>query len=93
VPFSPLHWRRKGGAAMSVVVYSTKDCVECRFVKQMLEHKGIDFEVRDIMENKTYREEVESYGMLGVPVTVYNGEAVKGMNPELEKLVEKIEAD
>jgi glutaredoxin-like protein NrdH len=74
-----------------VIVYSTNDCVECSFVKQMLDQHGINYEVRNIMEDKAYRQEVEDLGILGVPVTVYNGEAVKGMNPELQALVEKIQ--
>ncbi|WP_187254448.1 glutaredoxin family protein [Alkalicoccus halolimnae] len=74
-----------------VIVYSTNDCVECSIVKKMLDQHGINYEVRNIMENKAYRQEVEDFGILGVPVTVYNGEAVKGMNPELQALVEKIQ--
>ncbi|NJP38068.1 glutaredoxin family protein [Alkalicoccus luteus] len=72
-----------------VIVYSAPDCVECSFVKQMLDRKGVSYEVRDIMAEKAYREEVQELGLLGVPVTVYEGEAVKGMNPELEALVNR----
>lgn len=76
-----------------VIVYTTNDCVECNIVKRMMTAYEIEFEIRNIMENNVYQEEVSSYGMLGVPVTVYRGRAVKGMNEELQKLVEKIQQD
>ncbi|RNA67973.1 glutaredoxin family protein [Alteribacter keqinensis] len=73
-----------------VIVYSTQNCVECDIVKQMLKENNIDFEVRDVMSSREYQKEVEGFGIMGVPVTVFEGEAVKGMNPELQTLVEKI---
>ncbi|TMW72041.1 glutaredoxin family protein [Alteribacter natronophilus] len=72
-----------------VIVYSTKDCVECDLVKKMLDSKGVDYEVRDVMTSRDYQKEVETFGFMGVPVTVVDGEAVKGMSPDLEKLIEK----
>lgn len=76
-----------------VIVYSTNDCVECNIVKRMLHANNISFEVRDIMSSRQYQEEVEAFGIMGVPVTVFNGEAVKGMTPALEELVEKIKTE
>lgn len=70
------------------IVYSTKGCIECDMVKQMLTNAGIPFEVRDVLTNAEFRDEVEQYGFLGVPVTVINGKAVKGFVPdELNKLI------
>jgi adenosylhomocysteine nucleosidase len=71
-----------------VIVYSTKNCIECDLVKKLLTEKGIAFEVRDVMTSRQYQEEVERFGFLGVPVTVAGGKAVKGYQPEeLEKLL------
>ncbi|MBM6617931.1 glutaredoxin family protein [Bacillus suaedaesalsae] len=71
-----------------VIVYSMDECVECTFVKKMLTEEGIEFEVRDITKNEDYKNEVEKYGFLGVPVTVCGDRAVKGFNPELMEIVE-----
>ncbi|MGO0062295.1 glutaredoxin family protein [Brevibacillus fluminis] len=70
------------------IVYSTKGCIECDMVKQMLTTQGIPFEVRDVMTSAEFRDEVEKFGFLGVPVTVIDGKAVKGFVPdELNKLI------
>ncbi|PYZ91763.1 NrdH-redoxin [Salipaludibacillus keqinensis] len=73
-----------------VIVYSTNDCIECEFVKKMLLQNNIQFEIRDITTNQKYQQEVEKYGYLGVPVTVFGDTAVKGMNPDLQALVERM---
>jgi len=74
-----------------VIVYSTPGCVECNYVKQMLEEEKIPFEVRDVMSSVEYQQEVEKFGFMGVPVTVVGDRAIKGFNPELKELLETIE--
>lgn len=76
-----------------VIVYSTNDCVECGIVKRMLTEYDIAFEERNIVESIKYQKEVESLGIMGVPVTIYKEEAVKGMTPELQTLVERIQEE
>ncbi|MGG1663457.1 5'-methylthioadenosine/adenosylhomocysteine nucleosidase [Brevibacillus sp. NRS-1366] len=74
--------------APDAIVYSTKNCVDCNLVKEWLTAKGVSFEVRDVMTSRTYQEEVERFGFMGVPVTVVGDKAVKGFAPsELEQLV------
>lgn len=74
-----------------VIVYSTKNCVDCDMVKQWLTAKGVAFEVRDVMTSRAYQEEVERFGFMGVPVTVAGEKAVKGFQPsELEQLVNSV---
>ncbi|MFP3122490.1 glutaredoxin family protein [Ectobacillus funiculus] len=70
-----------------VIVYSTAGCVECNYVKQMLEEEGIAFEVRDVMASVEHQKEVEKFGFMGVPVTVIGNQAVKGFTPELKELI------
>ncbi|UFJ61422.1 5'-methylthioadenosine/adenosylhomocysteine nucleosidase [Brevibacillus sedimenti] len=73
-----------------VIVYSTKNCIDCDMVKQWLTAKGVAFEVRDVMTSRAYQEEVERFGFMGVPVTVVGDKAVKGFQPdELEKLLSR----
>ncbi|USG67192.1 5'-methylthioadenosine/adenosylhomocysteine nucleosidase [Brevibacillus ruminantium] len=72
----------------AVIVYSTKNCIDCDMVKNWLTAKGLRFEVRDVMTSRAYQEEVERFGFMGVPVTVVGEKAVKGFQPvELEQLV------
>ncbi|MBU9720032.1 MULTISPECIES: glutaredoxin family protein [Bacillaceae] len=73
-----------------VIVYSTDGCVECNYVKKMLEDKGVPFEVRDVMAKREYQLEVEKFGFMGVPVTVVGDRAVKGFKPELNDLIKDI---
>jgi glutaredoxin-like protein NrdH len=70
-----------------VIVYSTKDCIECEMVKQVLTEEGIPFEVRDVSINNEFQKEVEKYGFLGVPVTVAGDKVVKGFTNELKELI------
>lgn len=72
----------------TVIVYTTKDCIECTMVKRVLTEEGIPFEARDISKNPAFQKEVEKYGFLGVPVTVLNERAVKGFTNELKEIIE-----
>jgi glutaredoxin-like protein NrdH len=76
-----------------VIVYSTKDCIECTMVKQVLTESGIAFEVRDISVNSEFQKEVEKYGYLGVPVTVAGNKVVKGFTNELKELIEIVKQE
>jgi glutaredoxin-like protein NrdH len=71
-----------------VLVYTTNDCIECTMVKKVLTQEGVPFEVRNISINPEYQKEVEKYGYLGVPVTVFKTRAVKGFTNELKELME-----
>ncbi|MEO2075599.1 MAG: glutaredoxin family protein [Bacillus sp. (in: firmicutes)] len=72
----------------SVIVYTTNDCIECTMVKQVLTEEGIAFEARNVAIKPEFQKEVEKYGFLGVPVTVYDGRAVKGFTNELKELMD-----
>ncbi len=71
-----------------VIVYSAEGCIECSMVKKVLAEENIPFEVRDVLENPEYQQEVEKFGFLGIPVTVVGERAVKGFNNELKELIE-----
>jgi glutaredoxin-like protein NrdH len=71
-----------------IIVYTTQDCIECTMVRKVLTEEGISFEVRDISINPEYQKEVEKYGYLGVPVTVFQNRAIKGFTNELKELLE-----
>ncbi|MCQ6277700.1 glutaredoxin family protein [Bacillus sp. EB600] len=71
-----------------VIIYSTEGCIECTMVKKVLTEENIPFEVRDVLANPDYQQEVEKFGFLGVPVTVVGDKAVKGFTNELKELIE-----
>jgi glutaredoxin-like protein NrdH len=71
-----------------VIVYSSNDCIECTYVKKMLEGEGVPFEVRNVSESEQFQKEVDKYGFLGVPVTVVGETAIKGFTQELVELIE-----
>ncbi|WP_456275125.1 glutaredoxin family protein [Bacillus sp. AK128] len=73
-----------------VIVYTSNDCVECTYVKKMLEEVGVPFQVRNITEQEQYKQEVEKFGFLGVPVTVVGDTAIKGFTLELVELINNI---
>ncbi|MEH7118224.1 glutaredoxin family protein [Neobacillus vireti] len=72
----------------NVIVYTTNDCIECTMVKKILTEEGILFEIRDISKDPSFQKEVEQYGYLGVPVTVYENRAVKGFTNELKEIID-----
>ncbi|MFT9850452.1 glutaredoxin family protein [Aneurinibacillus sp. REN35] len=75
---------------MSIIVYSAPGCSTCELVKNYLTDKGYTFEVRDLLSNQEYQKEVEAFGIMGIPVTVVNGKAVKGFDPaELNQLLQE----
>ncbi|MEM1504579.1 glutaredoxin family protein [Domibacillus sp. 8LH] len=72
-----------------VIVYSMDDCVECEFVKRVLTEEKVPFEVRDVRASEKYQQEVEEFGFLGVPVTVWENRAIKGFTPELQDIIDR----
>jgi glutaredoxin-like protein NrdH len=73
-----------------VIVYSTKDCIECTMVKKVLTEEAIPFEERDISVHPEFQLEVEKYGYLGVPVTVYQNLALKGFTNDLRQIIDSV---
>lgn len=57
-----------------VKVYSFETCPWCTKVKNYLDARGVEYEVRDIELDETAREECEKIsGDLAVPVTTIDG--------------------
>lgn len=62
-----------------IVLYSAQLCSDCQKLKEFMDARGIDYELRDIRQNPAYAEEVQqATGKLGVPYLVIDGEWVRG---------------
>ena len=76
-----------------VTIYSTTWCAFCSTEKQWLEKLGVEFDAKDIEEDKAAYEELMSKlggNFQGVPVTDINGELVLGFDrPKLQDLLRK----
>ncbi len=72
-----------------IVIYTTSWCGYCAKMVKELEGLGVDFSNRDIERDKSARDAlVRLVGSTGVPVTVVDGQVIRGYNPALlRKLV------
>lgn len=74
-----------------LIVYSAPGCRDCELVKEFLKENQVTFEVRDLLTNREYQQEVEKFGFMGIPVTAVGDQAVKGFNPgELNRLIDLV---
>ena len=75
-----------------VTIYSTTWCAFCGTEKQWLEKLGVEFDAKDIEEDKVdYEELMAKLGgnFQGVPVTDIDGEIILGFDrPKLQKALE-----
>lgn len=71
-----------------VTIYSTTWCAFCSTEKQWLEKLGVEFDAKDIEEDKAAYEELMSKlggNFQGVPVTDIDGEVILGFDrPKLQ---------
>lgn len=71
-----------------VTIYSTTWCAFCATEKQWLEKLGVEFDAKDIEEDKAAYEELMSKlggNFQGVPVTDIDGEVILGFDrPKLQ---------
>lgn len=77
-----------------IVLYSAQLCGDCQKLKEFMDAREIDYELRDIRENPEYAEEVQqATGKLGVPYLVIDGEWVRGYQigqPFSEEFAERL---
>lgn len=75
---------------MTITVYSSNGCTQCKFAKELLDREGIAYEEKNISLSETYKNEVLDMGFTGVPVTAVSvdGKVVKtvlGFKPDALK--------
>lgn len=65
-----------------LIVYSAQWCGDCQKLKAFLNEENIEYENRDIVQDKKWGEELESKtGKLGVPYLLIGEEWVIGYEP------------
>lgn len=69
-----------------VVVYSSNTCPYCVTAKEFLTENNIEFEEKNIQEDKDARKELMSMGHMGVPVILIDDEEIVGFDkPKIEE--------
>lgn len=63
----------------NVVVYTSRDCASCNQVMDLLNEWNIDFEERNVSENRTYFKELQGKGVYGTPATFVDDHRVLGL--------------
>ena len=63
-----------------IIVYTSKSCGPCHSLKRYLDHKGVQYSVRDIEHQKWADQVLKLTNQLIVPVTVINDVPVVGLN-------------
>jgi glutaredoxin-like YruB-family protein len=67
----------------SVIVYSSDTCPWCDKVKAFLKENSVEFEERNVSENRDFAMEVqEKSGGLAIPVIDIDGTIIIGFNPK-----------
>jgi len=72
---------------LKIILFSREDCPACKVVKEWLERKGIEYELKDIDNLENFEELINLYpGFRTIPILVINGKVYSG-----DKLVEWVE--
>jgi glutaredoxin-like protein NrdH len=74
---------------MSVIVYTTPNCVQCNATKKHLERRGIEFDVVDLSENQDKLKEFMSMGMTTAPIVDTGTRMWSGYRPADIDAIEK----
>ncbi|WIO74023.1 glutaredoxin family protein [Porticoccaceae bacterium LTM1] len=65
-----------------VLVYSAEWCGYCTALKSFLAEKNIPFTELDIDKDSDAKRQFKSLGGRGIPLSVVNGEVIRGFNPD-----------
>lgn len=70
-------------ARAQVILYATSWCGYCAKTRDLFARTGVTFVEFDIEKSAEGAQQYTALGVQGVPVTVINGEVVRGYNPTL----------
>lgn len=67
---------------MSITVYTTPFCVQCKATYRALERQGLAYDVVDLSEDHEALERIRSLGYQQVPVVIAGDEHWSGFRPD-----------
>ncbi|NIZ90857.1 glutaredoxin-like protein NrdH [Kineococcus rubinsiae] len=67
---------------MSITVYSTPSCVQCKATYRALDKKGLAYEVVDVTQDAQALATVQALGYVQAPVVVVGDEHWSGFRPD-----------
>lgn len=74
----------------NIIVYSQTNCTYCTKVKEYLSQKGVKYTERNIAVDVAAIYDLRKMGVMTLPLTLINGEAVTGFNQEkIDELLNK----
>ncbi len=62
----------------NVVVYTSRDCSYCEKVLDKLTEWDVEYEERNVSEDRSHFRELQSMSVYGTPATFINGEKILG---------------
>ncbi|GAB3601051.1 redoxin NrdH [Kineococcus gypseus] len=75
---------------MSITVYSTPSCVQCKATYRALDRKGLPYEVVDVTSDAQALSTVRALGYVQAPVVVSGDEHWSGFRPDrIEALADR----
>ncbi len=73
---------------ITITVYSTPDCVKCKFLKDILTSKWLEFESKDTFECK---DELKDVNITKVPAIKYTSDDVQTWFEDIETFIKYLE--
>ncbi|ELK48682.1 glutaredoxin family protein [Halobacillus sp. ACCC02827] len=77
----------------NVIVYTSNDCTHCARVLEKLSDWNVEYEEKNISENREYFKELQSKKIYGTPATFIDGEKILGFQERKLKQALKIRSD
>jgi glutaredoxin-like YruB-family protein len=69
--------------AKKIIIFTQSTCPPCHALKEYLDHKGVQYEVRDVGRDPlAVQELVNTYKSRTTPTMVVDGEVIVGFDPE-----------
>jgi len=75
---------------MTVILYKADWCYWCHVAEDFLRRNKVEFEARDVDEEKNAQEAMKKSGQAGIPVIDVDGQIVVGFNEEKLKELLKL---
>lgn len=76
-----------------VIIYSSTGCPHCEKVKEAFKEWGVDYEERNVSNNKQYFDEIKERKIYGTPATLIDGKLILGFQEKKLKKALNIEAE